>query len=63
MSVSLTTLLSNFTEVATAVGTNIGNAFDIVTSNPLLEVFVGAAFLGVGIKFALRLYRTIKKTA
>jgi len=54
---TLTTLLSNVTEVTTAMTTFLGEVLDVFMEPPLV-LFIGIGIFGVGVRIASRLIKS-----
>jgi len=63
MSLTITQVISNVTEVGTYAVTLIGLGIDLFVDHPVLLLFVGAGFVAIGIRYGIRMLKSAKKMA
>lgn len=54
---TLTTILSDVGSIVTQVATWVGQYGTVITSNPIIEMFVITSFVGLGVGIMKRLIR------
>lgn len=60
---ALADIFANVTTVINAMVTNITTGLTIITSSDILMAFVGIAFLGIALRYGIRLMHSAKKMA
>jgi len=63
VNMTLTEFVGQIPDVTGALMTIVGQVLELFTSQPILVVFVGCAFIGIAIKYGKRLLRAAKTTA